>query len=144
MLGFYSRVDAVDLTPGFTEDFYWSSSLDLFRYSATSLAQGAGVPDMTANSLNKYFSVDGGSTSLVDFSTGAVFGDGFQATHWKFGADGLMIPFLAPEQFLEIKDLDLAAFDVIGWDLVTSVPEPGTCLFLILGMAGLAVRRSKR
>ena len=53
----------------------------MFRYSAASFALGA--IDWTADTRNKYFSLDGGVTAGPLFSTGRNFGDGQQASHWK-------------------------------------------------------------
>lgn len=145
VLGFTSGVDNIDATPGGSEDSneYLSNPLDLFRFSSASLANGAGVPDMTASGTAKFFSVDGGTTSLGGFSLGTTFGDGRQASHWKDNLGlGLMDPTTALGQLLTISDLDLTGFDVIGWDL-TPVPEPGTLAFLMLGISGIALRRSR-
>lgn len=91
--------------------------LDLFRYSA------AGTRNITYGSerSDKYFSVDGGKTSLAKFSSGAdqsKGGDGFQASHWKRrdNVAGVMDPTLRKGQRSRIKALDLKAFDAIGWD----------------------------
>lgn len=143
-LGFYSRVDSIDLTPGLTEDVYWSTPIDLFRYSNDSLAEGVGVNDMTANANAKFFSIDGGQTIAGNFSTGALFGDGFGASHWEVGEVGLMIPGIQPGQLLEFSALDHTIFDVTGWDRVTVVPEPGFGGGLFVAMAVIGLFRKPR
>ncbi len=155
VLGFYSQVDAIDqfgffheLLPDFfdvlTADEYTSVSIDLFRYSAASLAVGTGVEDMTANTDAKYFSIDGGVTSLAEFSTGTYYGNTRQAGHWENGVIGLMGPQALPGmQLSDISAFDLLALDVIGWDLI-GVPEPGSSSILLLGIAGIAALRRKR
>ncbi len=153
IMGFISQVDAIDTfgAIGFAlpEDTYTSFSLDMFRYSALSLAQGAGVEDMTANTTNKFFSVNGGTTALGEFSTGANFGDGLQASHWQLVLPpdfqiGIMGPAAINNDLLSITDLDLRALDVIGWDRFQAVPEPGTLAFLLFGITGIALRRRVR
>ena len=63
-LGFMSGVDAVDINSQGTyhpdDWFTYVSSLDYFRYSTLSAARGANVFDFSADSRDKYFSIDGG------------------------------------------------------------------------------------
>lgn len=168
-LGFVSGVDQPgaeaaivnQLNANIYERVNYATTLDQFRYSAS------GTRDITYGSQRseKYFSVDGGRTSLAKFSTGAdriKGGDGFQASHWKqdisgskkeekstsrstslvggilnFGGgllglgsqyqtlseesdnntSGIMDPTLSIGQRSLVTDLDLKAFDAIGWDL---------------------------
>lgn len=175
-LGFVSGVDVLDTnsTRRFYNDsaFVYVSPLDMFRYSTQSAA--AGVIDWTADARDKYFSIDGGATDLASFSTGEVWGDGYQASHWKDGLGiGIMDPTAAPGELLSMSDLDLEALDVIGWNLgatsdltgTTStdglfgpqgrglheetnvVPEPITIVLLatgLLGIAGAARRKLRK
>jgi hypothetical protein len=140
-LGFFSGVDILDINSppinGPFDDnlFTFLSPLDLFRWSALSLASG--VRDWTADTRAKYFSINGGATDLGGFATGVNFGDGRQASHWKDGLGlGIMDPTAAPGEFLSITMLDLRGFDVIGWNL-EPIPEPAT--ILLSGMGLLAV-----
>lgn len=137
-LGFVSGVDILDgnSPPGagpFRDDqFTYVSALDLYRFSATSFALGAGTIDWTANNTTKYFSINGGATSITTFSTGSRFGDGSQASHWKDNQGiGIMDPTAANGEFLTISQNDLRAFDVIGWNLASATaPEPTTLALL--------------
>jgi hypothetical protein len=149
-LGFISGVDILDTnspnptTPGpFNADlFTYVNSLDLFRYSAQS--QAAGVIDWTADTRAKYFSIDGGATNTngATFSTGQVFGDGRQNSHWKDNLGlGIMDPTAGTGELLAISANDKTGFDVIGWNLATAVPEPGTYAMFGLGLLGIALRR---
>ncbi len=142
-LGFVSGVDTVDAThgsgPSAPDDlngFRVHTVFDLFRYSAAGQLNYAtgGTP---------YFSLDGGTTSLATFSTGAFNGDGRQASHWKDNLGfGLMDPTANPPgQINTLSALDLRAFDVIGF---TIVPEPSAAAFVILMGTAMACRRRRR
>ena len=135
VLGFVSGVDK----PGWlssqasnkgTADLYKKSlderianttTLDLFRYSSVA---GEGVNDLSYGSIgsDKFFSVDGGKTSIAQFATGenrALGGDGEQASHWKnqHNPIGIMSPTLDRGARVNISAIDLRALDVIGWDV---------------------------
>jgi RTX calcium-binding nonapeptide repeat (4 copies) len=121
-LGFESGVDVVDTNaPAPDNEYTYVSALDLFRFSADSLAQGRGVIDLTASTTDKYFAVDGGVTKIASFATGVNNGDGRQPQHWKDGLGlGLLDPTVAPGERLQISQLDKRALDVIGWNVVGS------------------------
>ncbi len=140
-LGFLSGVDTVDLESkpngigGSVDTTAAFTPIDLFRYSATSFAQGLN-DESTTGSI--YFSLDGGATSLGLFSTGVKNGDGQQAGHWKsMSGEGIMDPTFSYGQFRDIEPLDLRAFDVIGY---TIVPEPGAVAFIMVAAAGVILR----
>ncbi|MFZ9752908.1 MAG: NF038122 family metalloprotease [Cyanobium sp.] len=146
VLGFLSGVDILDYnspdgTTYYNDDqFYYVNPLDLYRYSAQSLASG--VIDWTADSRAKYFSIDAGISSLGGFSTGATHGDGRQASHWKDNLGlGLLDPTLASGEIGQISALDRLAFDVIGYDTLSRVPAP---LPLLGGSAALLWSRRLR
>ena len=150
-LGFTSGVDILDYNtpprggPYPSNEFYYVNSLDLYRYSDLSLANG-GLIDWSADSRAKYFSIDGGLTKTPLFSTGTFHGDGRQASHWKDNLGiGIMDPTAATGEFLQITGNDLLAFDVIGWNLAGAVPEPASWAMMIAGFAviGSAMRRRK-
>lgn len=99
----------------------FSTPLDLFRYSADSVAMGQA--DLSFG-VDAFFSIDGGQTNLGNFSTGEysdLGGDGYQASHWKQSGDnplGIMDPALKMGQVRNISGLDTTAMDVMGWDVV--------------------------
>ena len=140
-LGFISGVDDIDQSGGTVPDSAFSSNLiDLFRYSSASLAFGAGVSDYTADNRAKFFSLDGGATSIALFSNGVIYGDGNQASHWKDSLGlGIMDPTAFQGELLSISANDLRAFDALGYTLV---PEPGCGAMLLLG--GLLWFRSRK
>lgn len=147
VLGFISGVDILDFNappqngPFDADEFTFVSTLDLFRYSSESAAQG--VIDWTADQRSKYFSLDG-STVGPEFSTGAYFGDGRQASHWKDDLFiGLMDPTAGMGETLQISGNDVLAMDAIGWD-VMPIPEPSGWAMLGAGLLLFAVRQRGR
>jgi hypothetical protein len=157
-LGFISGVDILDINsppvngPFLANQFTFVNSLDLFRYSAASVAQQA--IDFTADTRDKYFSIDGGATDIAGFSTGLNFGDGRQASHWKDNLGlGIMDPTASTGELLALNANDLEAFDVIGWNLAgintdpnpnPTVPEPSALALVGLSLAALAVNRNRK
>ncbi len=109
--------------------------LDLFRYASP------GVRSFTTNpSVNAYFSIDGGTTNLVNFdqnNEGADFAD------WGNGipnAEAGNIPpqmqdsFGTPGAMVNIGPNELTALDVVGYNLAP-VPEPGSMAILAAAVA---------
>ncbi|MBX7103654.1 MAG: NF038122 family metalloprotease [Gemmataceae bacterium] len=151
LLGFMSGVDPLDgngASPGLNDNqLPFVTPLDLFRFSNRSIGAGGGVgvPDWTADDTLKYFSVDGGTTPLAPFANGTNFGDGIQASHWKNAMGlGLMDPTASLGELLAFSNMDLRAFDVIGYS-VTPVPEPTSAVTLCLvGLAMFGRFRSPR
>ncbi len=142
-LGFISGVDVLDYNgSGYPDSaFTYVTPLDLYRYSSLSVANNA--LDWTADNRSKFFSLDGGATSLTTFSTGVNYGDGRQASHWQDNLGiGVMDPTVAPGELLAITGNDIMAFDVIGYDL-SSVPEPAT-FGVIAGIALLGIGTGSR
>ena len=147
VLGFVSGIDDIDFCAGPSnacnlpdtvdrfESDWWYEPLDLFRYS------GLGIPDVRVGG-SPYFSIDGGRTAMDAFSTGTAHGNGYQASHFGTGSVNLLRPFVRKGEFYDATAHDLAAFDVIGWD-VAAVPEPETYALLLagLGVVGFATRR---
>jgi hypothetical protein len=151
-LGFVSGVDIYDLLGGNgplasgnedicgvdchdypAQDDAFSSSLDLFRYSANpDGVDGTTGPTLTwAPGVESYFSIDGGATNLGNFSTGAFNGDTWQASHWKAptappfcaGLLGIMNPYICRGLGGVVTNLDFEAFDAMGYNLSF---DPGT------------------
>jgi hypothetical protein len=148
-LGFVSGVDAIDVCvshvaqcglSGLANEFEsdpWYTPLDMFRYSA------AGKRDVTLGG-SPYFSVNGGVTTIQPFSTGREHGNGQQASHFGTSVITLMRPFVSNGQSYDATVGDLMAFDAIGWDLATAVPEPSTYAMLIGGLAAIGLARRRK
>lgn len=137
-LGFVSGVDIVDGyigNPTNLDNYAIYSALDFFRFSAP------GTLNLAAGDA-AYFSLDGGTTNLGNFSTGSFYGDEEQASHWKDNLGlGIMDPIMNPAgQINTPSALDLVAFDVIGWNLV---PEPSSALLGSLSLLFVMTRRRR-
>ena len=151
-LGFVSGNGAVNFnSPDALDAFAIVTALDLFRYSAESLAEaGSDGLDLSTDfePQKPYFSIDGGLTGIAPFETGTNGGTGNQGSHWlderkNNGVEiGIMDPIARPLGSVnEISATDVMAFDVIGYDLV-AVPEPIT-LAGVAPLALLALRRHR-
>lgn len=129
-LGFTSGVDTFDTATGPVEhidNVTVAYGLDLFRYSAPGqLDWRFGTP--------AYFSINGGATPFggnAYFSTGAYYGDGWEASHWKVvgnctGFIGTMNPYSCDGVNDVVTAADLAVLDAIGWNLnINVLANPG-------------------
>ena len=147
-LGFFSGVDILDnpAANGLRDDQFTAvTPLDFSRFSAASQSAGADL-DWTVDARSKYFSVNGGTTIDVDnaWSLGRNFGDGRQASHWKDNLGrGIMDPTFAPGELGIVTNLDLRAFDIMGFNS-TAVPEPTSVAIFGSGLILLGIRRRKR
>lgn len=147
-LGFVSGVDSIDQcihspaqcgSPSTFDNDVTYSPLDLFRYSS------AGTLNLAvdnATSFQPYFSVDGGATSILRFSTGTHNGDGNQASHFTNSALTLMKPIVSFGASYDATPADLTAMDAIGWNLA-AVPEPETYALMLGGLGVLAWARRR-
>ena len=150
-MGFESGVDVLDGSLGgqFSDDSYvFVNSLDFLRFSDDSESSGADI-DWTADERSKFYSIDGGMTRAVQgdshWSTGVVYGDGEQASHWLDGRNmGIMDPTTAAGALNSISSIDIQAFDVIGYDrFISPVPEPNTVATGLLFLSAWMLRRRK-
>jgi len=199
-LGFVSGVDTYDvlgtLGPNSTDDrnfnnFTINSVLDMFRYTSDPFNVAPGGPFLDwSTGGSAYFSLDKGATAFSlggntgFFSTGQFNGDGRQASHWKDNTYaggtlcsnatktpiGILDPTAGRCEALGVTAVDLAAFDVMGWNVAVNVlgqgkgdyfastsaiyqgnfgggvPEPATWAMMIFGfgMTGGVVRARRR
>jgi len=129
-------------------DLAFVTPLDFLRFSEDSVAAGADI-DWTADTRDKFYSIDGGLTAAIGgtshFSTGVNFGDGEEASHWRDGLGiGILSPRAAAGESIAISGTDLQAFDVIGFDrVIAAVPEPTSSVLLLLGAGTLFFRRRR-
>jgi hypothetical protein len=148
-LGFISGVDVLDFNTlgAFTDDqFNFVAPLDFYRCTAASAAQNALDWTVGSGTDPKLFSLDGCDTSLASFATGQANGDGRQASHWKDDLGiGLMDPTSSAGELKILTQMDITAFDVIGWNLNNTVatPAPASALVFVFGLAGLAIARRR-
>ena len=101
-------------------------TLDLFRYSAP------GVRSFTTSGTS-YFSINGGTTNLVNFNQA---GGGSDYSDWASSATPqVQDAFGTPGVDINIGANELTALDVIGYNLITAVPEPAT--IALISLAGM-------
>ncbi len=150
-MGFDSGIDVLDGSIGgmHSDDSYvYVSSLDFLRFSDDSESAGADI-DWTADERPKYFSIDGGLTKSAGgdshWSTGLVYGDGEQASHWLDDRNlGIMDPTTTAGALNLISAVDIQAFDVIGYDrFLNPVPEPGCLMVGLFACGALALKRRR-
>lgn len=146
-LGFNSVGDFLDYNQstgattlnGWTAADFASTPLDLFRYSAASIA--------ASNLYNQYItdvSVGTAAQSILigdlelQMSTGVNYGNGQQASHFLDNLGiGVMDPTASFGEEINITANDLIALDAIGWNLTgNAIPEPST---YGIGLGGLAL-----
>jgi hypothetical protein len=118
------------------------SAPDLFRYS------GSGTRSYlaTANGSLAYFSINGGTTNTASYNNtpnGNDYGD------WSPGANRVQNAVGTPStngiNITNDGGSEILALDAIGYNLTSSVPEPGTGVLLAAALAvlaGLARRRA--
>lgn len=111
---------------------------DLFHYIAP------GVRSLNQTDTTAYFSIDGGVTVLNNFNPP---GNGGDLTDWK--ATGPYTPdasnaFSSPGFQNDLSSADKIFLDVIGYDAVAPVPEPGTAALVVMGLTAVGLYRQRR
>jgi hypothetical protein len=154
VLGFVSDVDYVDSALGLnlTADDVRPTTLDLFRFGdqlaggdPATLAQFSTftrslIPGR-AEIFDQILPGFGGSLEVL-FATGDTQGDGDQASHWKDDLGlGLLDPTLGASVVSPITANDLRALDLIGFEILVTIPEPGAFALVMVGFGAIAGRR---
>lgn len=126
VLGFISAVDDIDFALEQNRRVTVEpTTLDLFRFDSAV----SGNPETDDEFIAFARSLNPGGSPISDFldrgefvmSSGESEGDGYQASHWKTvgsGAElvGIMQPALPEGVIWSIREADLLALDMIGWD----------------------------
>lgn len=117
--------------------------IDLFRYSAPA------TPSLSTSATESYFSLDGGTTSLVEFSqsSGADYADWGTYACTVSPCPQYAPPYVqqavgtpASPVYLDVGSPEVVALQAIGYDL----PEPGAAAGLATSLLGLAIVRRRR
>lgn len=153
-LGFFSIVDSVNAG----QNPIPPVTLDLFRFADGTAEDPTTIPEFTTFPRN----LVPGVTAITDeingsperqMSTGLTNPsfpgtDGRQASHWKDDDlsgffIGLMDPTLASGQFYGPQDSDFRALDLIGYEIISLVPESNSVLVALslVGLVGWRVLR---
>lgn len=147
-LGFVSGTDDYDYsyvdvaTKGEVDQFAVLTNLDLFRYATNGFAADGSRQLQLDPNREAFFSINGNTPYGVAsgtpalFATGANYGDGAQASHWKDAYSylsgpngcvvdvnpiGVMDPTIGACVLDTVSANDLAAFDAIGYNLSVDV-----------------------
>jgi hypothetical protein len=110
--------------------------LDLYRYSAP------GTPSFTTSgSATSYFSINGGTTDIVGFNQQS------NGDYADFNPNGdVQSAFTNPGETppYDTSSPEFPMMESIGYDGVTSTPEPGSIALLAPAIAGLRLARRRR
>jgi hypothetical protein len=117
------------------------SAADLFRYSGSGVRSYLGA----ANGSTAYFSIDGGVTNIASYNNspnGADYGDWDSASLRVQNAYGT--PGTSGTDITNDGGSEIAVLDAVGYNLVSSVPEPGTVALFGVGFTMLAAYRRRK
>jgi hypothetical protein len=116
-----------------------ASSADLFRYASSGIRSFLG----SANGTPAYFSIDSGVTDIADYNNST---DGGDYGDWTDNLNFIKVQdFELSDGTIDITTDGGAEIDVlnaVGFNLNSSIPEPGTLGLLGAGLAILATIRA--
>jgi hypothetical protein len=94
------------------------------------------------NGANANFSIDSGASLLKAFNNQSA--NGGDSRDWASGTNDAFNAFTSTGVLNGLSAVDLRILDVVGFDLGSPVPEPGSVTLLMSGLVGLAYLRRKR
>jgi hypothetical protein len=109
--------------------------VDAYSYSAPGVR-------VTGNGGPTSFSINAGSTLLKSFNNAS--GNGGDSRDWASGTNDSFNAFNSIGVANGLSAVDLRMLDVIGFDLTTPVPEPGSVSLLLSGMGGIFYFRRRK
>ncbi len=117
------------------------SAADLFRYAAPGVRSYLN----TADGTTAYFSIDGGVTNIANYNNqpnGEDYGDWDSSLNRVQNAEGT--PDTSGVDITNDGGSEIAVLDAVGYNLTSTVPEPGTMGIFGAGLALLGVLRLRR